>query len=435
MPGLVYHIHQTHFNPLSPHGERPCGGTGGSPDPQDFNPLSPHGERLKALREITTRRDMISIHSPRMGRDRKFSNPEQRWKEFQSTLPAWGETALISCGNITVDGISIHSPRMGRDPPPAGPAPVAQRHFNPLSPHGERPLDAPAVAPRRRFQSTLPAWGETAVQAFHFLPPRNFNPLSPHGERRIPCAWIGATFHFNPLSPHGERLNHPQKFSIWLLFQSTLPAWGETGIANLIKEKGKFQSTLPAWGETPRPNRKGFHRAHFNPLSPHGERLCDGLRYRRSHLFQSTLPAWGETGTEPAERDSPPISIHSPRMGRDLQRILKHQRRVRISIHSPRMGRDVRLPTSCAGWRNFNPLSPHGERLLAQMDLQCARQFQSTLPAWGETGSPCTVAYGVGISIHSPRMGRDVKGYAEELGMTISIHSPRMGRDVIRNHR
>ena len=45
MPGLVYHIH--HFNPLSPHGERPAG-TAGADGRTDFNPLSPHGERPAA---------------------------------------------------------------------------------------------------------------------------------------------------------------------------------------------------------------------------------------------------------------------------------------------------------------------------------------------------------------------------------------------------
>mgnify|MGYP006954366167 CR=1 FL=1 len=79
----------------------------------------------------------ISIHSPRMGRD---ATPalRGRYRRFQSTLPAWGETfdpRFYRCGllisihsprmgrdrfgkfdNIIVNHISIHSPRMGRDP-------------------------------------------------------------------------------------------------------------------------------------------------------------------------------------------------------------------------------------------------------------------------------------------------------------------------------
>ena len=57
----------TYFNPLSPHGERlTLGNSSGCS--RNFNPLSPHGERR--LAPTVTAEEMISIHSPRMGRDR-----------------------------------------------------------------------------------------------------------------------------------------------------------------------------------------------------------------------------------------------------------------------------------------------------------------------------------------------------------------------------
>ena len=56
-------------------------------------------------------------------------------------------------------------------------------------------------------------------------------------------------------------------------------------------------------------------------------------------IFQSTLPAWGETPLDLRLYPRRVISIHSPRMGRDLLRLL---------------GRDLGV--------DFNPLSPHGER-------------------------------------------------------------------------
>ena len=79
----------------------------------DFNPLSPHGERHSAEKN----KELIV--------------------EFQSTLPAWGETPPSTRSRRPVR-ISIHSPRMGRDQrtPEMAPRP---NHFNPLSPHGERP--------------------------------------------------------------------------------------------------------------------------------------------------------------------------------------------------------------------------------------------------------------------------------------------------------
>jgi len=80
---------------------------------------------------------------------------------------------------------------------------------------------------------------------------------------------------------------------------------------------------------------------YFNPLSPCGERLSRKTK----------------------KRIKEPISIHSPRAGRDATESLK------------------RLMTNS----NFNPLSPCGER-----------QATKDMPAGM-----------AGISIHSPRAGRD----------------------------
>ena len=83
----------------------------------------------------------------------------------------------------------------------------------------------------------------------------------------------------------------------------------------------RFQSTLPAWGETRR-----------QPPSTSG---CE---------FQSTLPAWGETIDALPLAVCRCISIHSPRMGRDLLMMVTCGLRRGISIHSPRMGRDRARP-------------------------------------------------------------------------------------------
>ena len=100
--------------------------------------------------------------------------------------------------------ISIHSPRMGRDWCWWGSA--KQRiYFNPLSPHGERLCPGSRQSHNTRFQSTLPAWGETLVWYLSL----------------VKCT-----------------------------FQSTLPAWGETQVDVGHMRENVFQSTLPAWGET-----------------------------------------------------------------------------------------------------------------------------------------------------------------------------------------
>ena len=144
--------------------------------------------------------------------------------------------------------ISIHSPRMGRDAV-SGLHGGRELYFNPLSPYGERPWEIRATAagkrfqstlpvwgetrqhvfglPMRRFQSTLPVWGETIARRITLISKRisihsprmgrdgagisnvvtftHFNPLSPHGERPTSSPAPGRLSDFNPLSPHGER--------------------------------------------------------------------------------------------------------------------------------------------------------------------------------------------------------------------------------------
>ena len=147
---------------------------------------------------------------------------------------------------------------------------------------------------------------------------------------------------------------------------------------------------------------------NFNPLSPHGERQISSGSFCCISWFQSTLPAWGETCSGADLQDCSWISIHSPRMGRDLQwsqetfpdgisihsprmgRDSKHatyNKVLAISIHSPRMGRDIITLQTIIWCKDFNPLSPHGER-------------PSPVPNPSGTYA---------ISIHSPRMGRDGK--------------------------
>ena len=146
------------FNPRSPHGERlfltlscqaaytfqstlPARGATAylrrSRHPRlHFNPRSPHGERHCPER-FAWLLDDISIHAPRTGSDRAFSFRTLWRMAFQSTLPARGATrdSELLC-NIGL-------------------------HFNPRSPHGERPFPEILLALRLSFQSTLPARGAT----------------------------------------------------------------------------------------------------------------------------------------------------------------------------------------------------------------------------------------------------------------------------------
>ena len=148
------------------------------------------------------------------------------------------------------------------------------------------------------------------------------------------------------ISIHSPRMGRdprlPPKPPLPQPFQSTLPAWGETHFPGGNAGSGTDFNPLSPHGERRSLARSERKACDFNPLSPHGERRLVMRFMATDEEFQSTLPAWGET------RLNPPGERHDP-----------------ISIHSPRMGRDEYGCATCAhGW-NFNPLSPHGERLLS----------------------------------------------------------------------
>ena len=168
-------------------------------------------------------------------------------------------------------------------------------------------------------------------------------------------------------------------------------------------------------------------------------------------VFQSTLPMRGETTGRGLKRRSPAISIHSPHAGRDFldgilgkyakdfnplspcgeRPIPEHAaNRYRcISIHSPHAGRDFRSSAWRLTMTYFNPLSPCGERLLVFITIRMRSLFQSTLPMRGETGWIKHIRHSKEISIHSPHAGRDVLPDQFLCVHRISIHSPHAGRD------
>ncbi len=145
-----------------------------------------------------------------------------------------------------------------------------------------------------------------------------FNPRSPHGERRSSQPSPFPLHNFNPRSPHGERPPADRRAAGAADFNPRSPH-GER----------RFTRGVLAAG------------TDFNPRSPHGE--------RRSGMYQT--PAWRK------------ISIHAPRTGSDFWGgglFLPPP----ISIHAPRTGSDLPWPSADSqAVRDFNPRSPHGERL------------------------------------------------------------------------
>ena len=255
------------FNPRSPRGERRRPGCRLS-RMDYFNPRSPRGERPG--RTAGAGSQAISIHAPRVGSDddalaviihpvfqstlpawgatfvlslrrrcsHRFQSTLPAWgatqasskysfsSSFQSTLPAWGATVFVY-GKRANKKISIHAPRVGSDSVfvTYGSPSV---NFNPRSPRGERRRSRRRNVVRRHISIHAPRVGSDG----RCCPPCRrtpyFNPRSPRGERRTSLRCSAARTYFNPRSPRGERPVRILAVEPVNEFQSTLPAWGAT---------------------------------------------------------------------------------------------------------------------------------------------------------------------------------------------------------------
>ena len=326
-----------HFNPRSPHGERPIAERETSVA-TDFNPRSPHGERLHRLSDGWSGWT-ISIHAPRTGSD-AVNLPGLQRSDISIHAPRTGSDFknLLLFRNVE---ISIHAPRTGSDGMHRRKS-FCRCHFNPRSPHGERRYEA-MTAEQREISIHAPRTGSDQSALKRWKGARNFNPRSPHGERRAARGWEHEQHgDFNPRSPHGERPSPTDVNTGFLSFQSTLPARGATS-------GGRYKIKAPD---------------NFNPRSPHGERHPErGIR--RSRI----------------------ISIHAPRTGSDCRR-QELRVFVAISIHAPRTGSDEQNSSgSYTACLYFNPRSPHGERRYSFWLEKELEKFQSTLPARGATAA------------------------------------------------
>ena len=110
-------------------------------------------------RSYFPRRFSISIHIPRVGDDLAVVAYIGKHRAFQSTSPVWGMT-LCCRPRRSATGISIHIPRVGDD----------QRIVSPLPPYlisihiprvGDDRIRAGEELTAAEFQSTSPVWGMT----------------------------------------------------------------------------------------------------------------------------------------------------------------------------------------------------------------------------------------------------------------------------------
>ena len=126
--------------------------------------------------------------------------------------------------------------------------------------------------------------------------------------------------------------------------------------------------------------------AYFNPHSPHGERQSSSLLCVVLHYISIHAP---RRGSDRAARFlSAPDSNFNPRSphGERLSTSGATLSALNFNPRSPQGERRIRRSELTSN-HNFNPRSPQGERLVVCMHTERMTIFQSTLPAWGATGS------------------------------------------------
>ena len=170
-----------------------------------------------------------------------------------------------------------------------------------------------------------------------------------------------------------------------------------------------FQSTLPARGAT----LLLFVHHLYRVISIHAPRTGSDTAQHpdtpAEGTFQSTLPARGATASRRQSRQSrQQFQSTLPARGATM-RWNSSCIMARISIHAPRTGSDVSVWARRYWTANFNPRSPHGERLY--------RAFPG--------------ANRKAISIHAPRTGSDCIWRCDPLPSKFQSTLPARGATVI----
>ena len=153
--------------------------------------------------------------------------------------------------------------------------------------------------------------------------------------------------------------------------------------------------------------RSSSLRQGFNPRAPCGARRRRQSLLHGLSMFQSTRPVWGAT-----------VSA--------VLALLKW----RVSIHAPRVGRD-REGSSLQAWsRSFNPRAPCGARPLRFKIALTTAEFQSTRPVWGATQEVFRIMFFNKFQSTRPVWGATKSMLSSNNTNQVSIHAPRVGRDL-----
>ena len=225
-------------------------------------------------------------------------------------------------------------------------------------------ISSEPIAATISFQSTPSTRRETSATSCTGHGLTHFNPLPPHGGRLGFHCFSPPRCYFNPLPPHGGRRAPSVCSFTWLIFQSTPSTRRETQLEVKVEQDRPISiHSLHTEGDDMQWYLVRIHR-HFNPLPPHGGRLCVVLVFPPDCTFQSTPSTRRET----------------------VQPILHWVRQVNFNPLPPHGGR-LLANRNLVAFYHFNPLPPHGGRQYQIMFRYRQLLFQSTPSTRRETKS------------------------------------------------
>ena len=191
---------------------------------------------------------------------------------------------------------------------------------------------------------------------------------------------------FNPRARVGRDKYTQQPRPRQFRFQSTRPVWGATRLAARLSDwLVDFNPRAPC-GARPQSCPSGHRKKrNFNPRAPCGARPWKTMQTQSAWNFNPRAPCGARRAGWNGLLGLIEISIHAPRVGRDVVSVLNRAFGQVISIHAPRVGRDSASLDCLYTELHFNPRAPCGARLAGGL----------------RDGVPSA------ISIHAPRVGRD----------------------------
>ena len=221
--------------------------------------------------------------------------------------------------------------------------------------------------------------------------------------------WVFTIKHddFNPRSPHGERLANDGTIATATAFQSTLPARGATEANNYHVLGVRISIHAPRTGS----DINIFHIASQLKISIHAPRTGSDSEASR---YNGKLPM---------------ISIHAPRTGSDSEASRYNGKLPMISIHAPRTGSDPPIPRGRSNYGDFNPRSPHGERLRNGKKPCHTHNFNPRSPHGERPVLSGRVPVLIYFNPRSPHGERLLFRALRRAHIVISIHAPRTGSD------